>query len=295
MSPASPARYPGEGDREKRRRRWGRAFAVIAGMAALGGVVALALLLGEVLVKGVPYLSGHFFSDYASRFPERAGIRAPLLGTLWVLGLTAVISLPASIGAAIYLEEYAPPNWATAAIRANVASLAGVPPMVYGLLGLALFVRGLGLGRSVLAGALTLSLLVMPLVIRASQEAISAVPRSVREGAYALGATRWEVVRYQVLPAALPGIVSGAILALARAAGETAPLILIGVVSFIAFTPETVGDPFTVIPLQIFDWVSRPQAEFRGLAAAAILVLLALIFTMSVVGVWIGNRFRRPV
>jgi phosphate transport system permease protein len=209
-----------------------------------------------------------------------------------VIGLTGLISFPISVGAAIYLEEYAPRNWLTRAVRNNVANLAGVPSIVYGLLGLTLFVRYLGLGRSVLAGALTLSLLVMPIIIMAAQEAIRSVPMGQRQAAYGLGATRWQVVRHHVLPSALPGIVSGAILALSRAIGETAPLIMIGFLTFIAFTPENLGDPFTVLPLQIFGWITRGE-EFRGLAAAAIIVLLFLLLSLNGLALVLRNRLEK--
>lgn len=275
------------------RRRRGAAFRVVTGMGALLGAAATVLLLGDVIRDGAGHLSVHFFENFASRFPERAGIKAPLFGTLWLLGLTALLSLPVSVGAAIYLEEYARRNWATRAIQANIAHLAGVPSIVYGILGLALFVQALRLGRSVLAAALTLSLLIMPVIILSAQEAIRRVPMGIREAAYALGATRWQVVRFHVLPQAMPGIISGGILALSRALGETAPLVMIGAVTFIAFTPEVPTDPFTALPVQIFNWASRPQEEFRGLAAAAIIVLLGLLLSMNAVAVILRNRLER--
>ena len=275
------------------RRRREVAFRLLTGMAAFLGAAAALILLGDVLLDGLGHLSRHFFTNFASRFPERAGIRAPLFGTAWLLALTALISIPVSIGAAIYLEEYAPRNWATRAIRANIAHLAGVPSIVYGILGLALFVQAMNLGRSILAGALTLSLLIMPVIILSAQEAIRRVPMGIREAAYALGATRWQVVRHQVLPQAMPGIVSGGILALSRAVGETAPLVLIGAVTFIAFTPETASDPFTALPVQIFHWASRPQEEFRGLAAAAIIVLLGILLSLNALAVILRHRLER--
>jgi phosphate transport system permease protein len=270
----------------------GRFFAAVAILSTLLAVVALLLLLGDVLVDGAGFISLEFFRNYASRFPHRAGIRAALSGTVWVVTLTALISFPISVGAALYLEEYAKKGRITRAIRTNIANLAGVPSIVYGILGLVLFVRLLGLGRTVLAGSLTLSLLTMPMITLAAMEAIRAVPQGYRLAAFSLGASRWEVVRYQVLPTALPGIISGAILALSRAVGEAAPLVMIGFLTFIAFTPEGPGDPFTVLPLQIFGWITRGE-EFRGLAAAAILVLLLLLVSMNGLAILIRNRFER--
>jgi phosphate transport system permease protein len=268
-------------------------FKGLAGLGASLGILAVLVLFGDVLLDGVGHFSRHFFTNFASRFPGRAGIRAPLVGTFWLLGLTALFAVPLSVGAAIYLEEYAPRNWLTRVVRANIVNLAGVPSVVYGILGLALFVRALGLGRSVLAGAMTLSLLILPMIILSTQEALRRVPKNLREAGFALGATRWQVIRHQVLPRAMPGILSGAILALSRALGETAPLVLIGAVTFIAFTPETVLDPFTALPVQIFHWVTRSQDEFRGLAAAAIIVLLALLLGLNTFAVFLRNRLEK--
>lgn len=268
------------------------AFLVLAASATMVGFLALAAVVVGVTVDGVGHFSTEFFSGFASRYPERAGIRAALFGTLWVVGITGLISFPLAVGAAIYLEEYAPPGWISRAVRMNITSLAGIPSIVYGILGLALFVRVMGLGRSVLAGAFTLSLLVIPIITLASVEAIRAVPQGRRMAALALGASRWQVVRYQVLPAALPGIVSGALLALARAVGETAPLVMIGFMTFISFSPENVGDPFTVLPLQIFSWITRGE-EFGGLAAAAILVLLFVVFGLNVAAILVRKRLEK--
>ncbi|MDH3208603.1 MAG: phosphate ABC transporter permease PstA [Gemmatimonadota bacterium] len=268
----------------------GRAFAWLCGLATSVGVAALAVLLVDLLIDGLPRLNYAFLTSFASRFPERAGVKAALAGSVWILGLTTLIAFPLSVAAAIYLEEYAPRGWVTKAIQTNIANLAGVPSIVYGILGLALFVRALGLGRSVISGALTLALLIMPVIIMAAQEAIRAVPSTIREAAYGLGATRWQVVSYQVLPMALPGILTGTILALSRAVGESAPLIMVGAVGFLAFTPKGLSDQFTVLPLQIYNWVSRPQDEFRELAAAGILVLLALLLSMNAVAIVMRNR-----
>ena len=279
--------------REHRRRITGLGFHVLCASSALVGVLALVVLLANVFADGLGQLDIAFLTSFASRIPERAGIKGALVGSLWMLTLTAAISFPLAVGAAIYLEEYAPKNWITRVIQTNIANLAGVPSIVYGILGLALFVRMLALGRSVLAGALTLSLLVLPVIILASQEAIRAVPDSIRQAAYGLGATRWQAVRTQVLPMALPGILTGTILALSRAVGETAPLIMIGALSFVAFTPRGPLDQFTVLPLQIFNWVSRPQEEFRQLAAGAIIVLLTVLMLMNAAAILLRNRHRQ--
>ena len=276
----------------RRRRLVGRMFAWLCAASTLVGVTALVVLLADVLADGLPRLDRTFLTSFASRFPERAGVKAALAGSVWLLGLTAVVAFPISVAAAIYLEEYAPRSWITKAIQTNIANLAGVPSIVYGILGLALFVRTMGFDRSVLSGALTLSLLIMPVIIMASQEAVRAVPQTIREAAYGLGATRWQVVRHQVLPMALPGILTGTILALSRAVGETAPLIMVGAVGFLAFTPSGVMDSFTVLPLQIYNWVSRPQEEFRQLAAAGIIVLLVLLLTMNAAAIILRNRYR---
>lgn len=276
--------------------RWrhskGTIFALLCGAATLVGVVALAVLLFDVLADGLSQVDLGFLTSFASRFPERAGIKAALAGSVWILGLTTVIAFPISVAAAIYLEEYAPRSWVTRLIQLNIANLAGVPSIVYGILGLTVFVRGLGLERSVISGALTLSILILPIIIIAAQEAIRAVPDSIRQAAYGLGATRWQVVSHQVLPMAMPGILTGTILALSRAVGETAPLIMVGAVGFIAFTPTGLGDPFTVLPLQIFNWISRPQDEFHVLAAAGIIVLLALLLTMNAAAIVLRNKYQ---
>jgi phosphate transport system permease protein len=278
---------------DRRRRIYGLVFAWLCGFATLVGVAALAVLLVDVLIDGLPRLDVAFLTSFASRLPERAGVKAALAGSIWIMALTALIAFPVSVAAAIYLEEYAPRSWLTKTIQTNIANLAGIPSIVYGILGLALFVRALGLERSILSGALTLALLIMPVIIMAAQEAVRAVPPTIREAAYGLGATRWQVVRGQVLPMALPGILTGTILALSRAVGETAPLIMVGAVGFIAFTPQGVMDQFTVLPLQIYSWISRPQDEFRELAAAGIIVLLALLLTMNAIAIVLRNRAQR--
>jgi len=277
------------------RRRLGGLFHTVFLVATFTGVVLLAVLLADIARSGVPWLSGSFFANFPSRFPEQAGIRAALWGTIWLIGLTALFSIPVGVGAAIYLEEYARRSWLNTLIEINIGNLAGTPSIVYGILGLAIFVRSLALGRSVLAGALTMSLLILPVTIIASREALRAVPNSIRLAAFALGATKWQTVRAHVLPAALPGILTGIILALSRAIGETAPLIMIGALTFVAFTPAGPMDEFTALPIQIFNWASRPQVEFYGVAAAGILVLLGVLLTMNAAAIWIRHRSQRSM
>lgn len=279
-------------DRRTRHRR-SRRFVRLSGAATALGILALAVLLVDITADGWSVVDRDFLTSFTSRFPEQAGIRAGLAGSIWLLVLTALFSLPLAVGAAVYLEEYAPRHRLTRLIRLNIANLAGVPSIVYGILGLTVFVRAMALDRSLLAGALTLATLSLPVLIITAQEAIRAVPDSLRYGAYALGATRWQVVRRQVLPMALPGILTGAILAMARAVGETAPLILVGAVGFIAFTPTSPLDPFTALPLQIFGWVSRPREEFRALAAGGIIVLLVLLLVMNGLALVLRARLDR--
>ena len=276
-----------------RRHRKGVVYRWISFAAAAVGVVTLAVLLFDVLADGLGRLTPDFLASYPSRRPAEAGIKAALLGSVWMISLTALMAFPIGVGAAIYLEEYASNNWFNRLIEVNIANLAGVPSIVYGLLGLELFVRAMGLGRSVLAGAATMALLILPVIIIASREAIRAVPGSIREASYALGATRWQTTRHHVLPSAFAGIMTGTILALSRAIGETAPLIMIGALTFIAFVPEGVLDPFTALPIQIFNWISRPQPGFHVNAAAGIIVLLAVLLLMNSAAIVLRNRFQR--
>ncbi len=241
------------------------------------------------------WLDLQFLSSFPSRFVEKAGIKSALWGSCWLMGLTALFSIPVGVGAAVYLEEFAQPSKLNTFVEINIANLAGVPSIVYGMLGLAIFVRGLGFGRSVLAGAATMSLLILPFIIVASREALRTVPLSIRHAAYALGATPWQTVRGHVLPAALPGILTSIILGLSRAIGETAPLIMIGALTYVAFVPEGPLDAFTALPIQIFNWASRPQAAFHELAAAGIIVLLAALLSMNAVAVFIRYRFARKL
>jgi phosphate transport system permease protein len=276
-----------------RRRRAGSLFHALCTALSWLAVVLLAVLLVEVSRDGLGWLDRDFLENFPSRFPERAGIKSALLGTLWLVSFTALISIPVGIGAAVYLEEYAPRTRLGRFIELNIANLAGVPSIVYGILGLAIFVRGLALGRSVLAGSLTMSLLILPVIIIASREAIRAVPRTLRHASFALGATRWQTVRHHVLPAALPGILTGVILAISRAIGETAPLIMIGALTYVAFVPEGPLDAFTALPIQIFNWASRPQQDFHALAAAGIIVLLVVLLLMNATAITIRHRSQR--
>lgn len=273
----------------------GLAFEYICIGATLIALLLLALLLWDAWDKGAGWLSWGFLDSFPSRFPEQAGIKSALWGSIWLMLLTALISIPLGVGAAIYLEEYAKRTWLTRIIEINISNLAGVPSIVYGILGLALFVRWMMLGRSLLAGALTMALLILPIIIISSQEAIRAVPNSIREASYALGATKWQTVKFHVLPAAMPGVLTGNILALSRAMGEAAPLIMIGALTFIAFTPSSPLDPFTALPIQIFNWASRPKAEFQYLAAAGILVLLALLLAMNAAAIIIRNKYQKYI
>lgn len=256
-------------------------------------VLLLAVLIYQVSVLGMPWLDAQFLNSFPSRFPEKAGIKSALVGTLWLVSLTAAFAIPVGVLAAVYLEEYARPNRLTEFINVNIANLAGVPSIVYGILGLAIFVRFFALERSVVSGALTMGLLILPVIIIASKEAIKAVPSSLRQAAFAVGATRWQVVRAHVLPSALPGILTGVILAMSRAIGETAPLIMIGALTYVAFVPEGPMDEFTALPIQIFNWTSRPQEEFHELASAGIVVLLAVLLMMNAVAVYIRYRGTR--
>jgi phosphate transport system permease protein len=277
------------------RARIGTLFAALCFLATTVGVLVLAALLFDIVRDGWSRLTPGFLTSFGSRFPDRAGVKAAVLGSAWIMVLTAIVAFPLGVGTAIWLEEYAHQSRFKRIVETNIANLAGVPSIVYGILGLALFVRTFSLGRSILAAAFTLALLILPVVIIASQEALKAVPSSIRLGAYALGATRWEAIRYQVLPLAMPGILTGTILALSRAIGEAAPVILVGAVGFIAIVPRTPLDNFTVIPFQIYDWVNRPQTSFHELAAAASIVLLVLLLTMNAAAIWLRNRFTRKL
>ena len=254
------------------------------------GVLILGVLLFHVTWEGFPWLDMQFINDFPSRFPKKAGINSALFGTLWLIGFTALFSVPIGIGAGIYLEEFGNKNYLSRFVDLNISNLAGVPSIVYGMLGMVIFVRWFGLGESVLAGALTMSLLILPIIIIATRETLRAVSGTIRQAAFALGATRWQTVYAHVLPQAFPGILTGIILALSRAIGETAPLIMIGALTYVAFVPEGPMDEFTALPIQIFNWASRPQKEFHELAAAGILVLLFVLLLMNSIAVIIRHR-----
>ena len=272
-----------------------RAFYGLSLMATMVGIVVLFILLVTVITDGGTSLFRdfpHFFTNAPSRFAQLAGIKVAILGTLWLMAFTALFSFPIGVGAAIYLEEYAPRHWLTRLIQINITNLAGVPSIVYGILGLALFVRVLALDRSILSGALTMSLLVMPIIIITTQEGLRSVPLSLRQASYALGATRWQTIWHVVLPQAFPGILTGTILALSRAIGETAPLLMIGALTFIAFTPAGPLDPFLALPIQVFNWTTRPQEEFREIAASGIIVLLVILILMNSGAIYLRNKFQ---
>ncbi|MFA0736370.1 MAG: hypothetical protein OGMRLDGQ_002870 [Candidatus Fervidibacter sp.] len=268
-------------------------FLASAWVALLLTISILLAILGKLFADGLTRINWQFLTSFPSRRPEEAGIFSAWVGTLYVMFLTAAIALPLGIGAAIYLEEFASRNWFTRLVELNINNLAGIPAIIYGLLGLQVFVRWFRMGESVLAGACTLAIMSLPVIIVASREALRAVPVSIREAALALGATRWQTVRDHVLPLAIPGILTGTILALSRAIGEAAPLVTIGALTFVAFLPKSPLDPFTVLPIQAYNWVSRPQPEFHRNAAAALIVLLALLLLMNSIAIYLRNRYQQ--
>ena len=277
----------------ERRRRVGIAFAAVLFVATLFGLVVLVTLLIDVVVSGYAWLDWDFLTSYPSRRPERAGIKSAIVGSVYAIALTGAIAVPIGVASALYLEEYAPRHWFFRVVQINIANLAGVPSVLYGILGLAVFVRFMALERSLLAGALTMALLILPVIIIATQEALRSVPTGLRESAYALGATRWQVIWSHLLPTAAPGIMTGVILSLSRAIGETAPLIMIGALTFVAFLPESIMDTFTVLPIQIFNWTARPQPTFREIAAAGIVVLMVVLLLMNLSAILLRNRFEK--
>ncbi|MCM8826800.1 MAG: phosphate ABC transporter permease PstA [Candidatus Omnitrophica bacterium] len=293
-------------------RRLDKAFKILGIASTVFGLLVLVVLFVNVFLEGRSRLTWDFFSSFPSRKPELAGILSALVGTIWLMVITGLVAIPLGIGAGIYLEEYAKKNRLTNFIEINIANLAGVPSIIYGLLGLGIFVRYLKLDRSILAGGFTLALLVLPVIILSTREALRAIPFSIREASYALGATKWQTVRYQLLPASLGNIMTGIILAMSRAVGETAPLITIGALTYIAFLPQNpitflekfpfihftlrgLLDPFTALPIQIFNWVSRPQKGFSTNAAAGIIVLLGLTLAMNAVAIILRHRYQKKI
>lgn len=275
------------------RKRADLLFQLVSLLTLVIALGALAALVYDVVRDGGARLNWSFITNLASRNAAEAGVYHALMGTIWVITLTAVMALPVGVAAAIYLEEYAARSFTGRFIELNIANLAAVPSIIYGLLGLGVFVRLMGMGQSVFAGAATLALLALPVVILSTREALRTVPSSIREGSYALGATKWQTIWHQVLPMALPGVLTGLILALSRSIGETAPLITIGALTYIPFAPDSLWSKFTVLPIQVFNWVSRPQAEFKVNAAAGILVLLVLLLGMNAVAIIVRDRYQR--
>jgi len=277
-------------ERLARRERMAALFVAACQLATLVGLVFLGILLVDVVRDGAPYLKPELVTNFPSRFPHRSGYASALVGTVLVAGIMAAVAFPLGVLAAVYLEEYAKPGPWLRLVEINVANLAAVPSIIYGLLGLGVFVETLRMGKSLLAGAFTLALLVLPLTILSAREALRAVPFSIREAAYALGATRWQVVRHHVLPYAAPGIFTGVILALSRAVGETAPLIMLGALQYVPFLPRSVWDYFTVLPIQIFNYATLPNPEFQRLAAAGIVLLLAVLLALNASAIWLRSR-----
>src|SRR5688572_27569689 len=291
-----------------RQKRWDVIFAVLGVACLMVGVLTLAALFVDMAIDGVPRLDAEFFANFPSRKAQNAGILSAMVGSTLVMLVTAVVAVPLGVGAGVYLEEYAPRNWMTDVIEINVTNLAGVPSIVYGLLALGLFVYQFGLGQSILTAGLTLALLILPIVIVATREAIRAIPIGIREGSYAMGATKWQTTAYHILPYSTSGILTGVIIGLARAIGETAPIITIGALTFIAFLPpspvkaeapfisfEWLTSPFTVMPIQMFNWTSRPEAAFQANAAAAGLVLVVMTLAMNALAIYIRYRLRKSI
>jgi phosphate transport system permease protein len=270
-----------------------RVFRLFGLTCTVLGILALLFFLGDIFMRGVARINWQFLTSLPSRMPEKAGILTALAGTVWVLVLTALMAIPIGIGAGVYLEEYSKKNRLSYILEINITNLAGVPSIIYGLLGLEVFGRIMGMGGSLLAGACTLSLLILPVIVVATREALKAVPKSLREASYAIGASRWQTTWLQVLPAASGGIVTGVILALSRAIGETAPLIVVGALAYVAFIPSGPTDDFTVLPIQIYNWVSRPQAGFVLNSAAAIIVLLMITFIMNGFALYLRKRWQK--
>ncbi|MGC6174013.1 phosphate ABC transporter permease PstA [Lacrimispora sp. 38-1] len=265
-------------------------------LSILFSILVLCILLYQIFSEGIKWIDWDFITSMPSRSPEKAGILSALVGSIWTIGLTALIALPVGVGTAIYLEEYANKKGIFyKLLTINIANLAGVPSIVYGMLGLAVFVRFMNLERSILSGALTLSILILPTIIVSSQEALKSVPLSLKEGSFALGMTKWRTIAGVTLPFAIPGILTGSILAISRAMGEAAPLIMVGAAGYIAFLPSGPLDSFTVLPIQIFNWTSRPQAEFQNVAAAGIMVLMVLLLSANAAAIILRNKYQKKI
>jgi phosphate transport system permease protein len=275
------------------RLKWNKVWKRIFFLATMFALFILVVLVGRIVFQGIGYFDWDLFNQYASRFPEKAGVKAAFIGSILLMLVVAPTSIILGVATAIYLEEYAKKNKLNDLIRTNISNLAGVPSIVFGLLGLTIFVRMFGLGKSVLAAGLTMSLLILPIIIVAAQEAIRAVPNEQREASYAMGATKWQTISRVVLPAAIPGILTGSILALSRAIGETAPLVVIGIPVIVHFLPDSLLSEFTALPLQIYDWAKRPQEEFQHVAAAGIIVLMMVLILMNSIAVYIRNKFQK--
>jgi phosphate transport system permease protein len=309
MAAASPAANPAElRALIGRHKRWDAIFAICGLIALMIGVLTFAALFVDMAVDGFARLSWDFFTSYPSRRAGQAGILSAWVGSTLVMVVTAFFAVPLGVASGIYLEEYAPKNWVTDVIEINITNLAGVPSIVYGLLALGLFVYQFGFGQSILSAGLTLALLILPVVIVATREAIRSIPQAIREGSYAIGATQWQTVRYHILPYSLAGILTGVIIGMARAIGETAPIITIGALTFIAFLPpapvtaeppflsfDWLMSPFTVMPIQMFNWTSRPEAAFQSNAAAAGFVLVFMTLAMNGLAIWLRYRLRRNI
>lgn len=281
-----------EKNRLKRRKLLNSIMHGIFIVCTLFGVVILALLMFDIFKKGTQWLTLDFLRNFPSRFPRKAGIYPAILGSLWVILLTALIALPIGVGTAIYLEEYAEDNKFTEFIKLNIANLAGVPSIIYGMLGLAVFVRMLGMGRTILAASFTMAILILPIIIISSQEAIKSVPSSLKQASYALGTTKWQTVTGVILPYSLPGILTGSILAISRALGEAAPLIVVGALAYVSFIPKGPLDQFTTLPIQIFNWASMPKKDFQNVAAAGIIVLLFILLGVNSIAIFLRNKYQ---
>jgi len=292
----------------RRRKRWDTIFMLVGVLALMIGVLTFAALFAHMALEGIGRLSWDFFTNFPSRRPAQAGILSAWVGSTLVMLTTAFFAVPLGVASGIYLEEYAAKSWVTDIIEINITNLAGVPSIVYGLLALGLFVYQFGLGHSILAAGLTLALLILPVVIVATREAIRSIPQGIREGAYALGATQWQVSKHHIIPYSMPGILTGVIIGMARAIGETAPIITIGALTFIAFLPpapltgeppfvsfEWLFSPFTVMPIQMFNWTSRPEAAFHQNAAAAGFVLVLMTLAMNALAIWLRYRLRKGI